>query len=362
MNYKEDTQSMVIRLVQADFNSDYAPTKKQPLDFSNSENPWGHADSVNVELFRCFDRLSHYPKREYEALLTALTEEHQLPKQNFFVGNGAAGCIESAVISFTGKGNQVILPELSFPLPIFTATTMGGCGARAAVFDNLRINFDALLKSVNGTTSLIFICNPNNPTGLYEDPDTIISFAKKVTVPVLVSEAAIEYAGSSLLESWNGCPENLVVVRSFSKVHGLAGLRVGYGIARPKLVERIKRLQLPFAISCLSETAAIAALKDKEHVHRSVGLMGMEREFISHQLEQLGFSLVKSDSNMLLARLPYDIDNMDDFISYLEKTGITILNGTAFSPILEGFVRISPRKRALNMVLIEAIRNFIKAK
>ncbi len=346
-------------IVQADFSADYVPMSKQPMYFSNTENPWGYAWHIEAEIKDNFAFVSRYPARGHNTLIESLSAHHKLAKNNFFIGNGATGCIQNVVMTFVRNGNHVVLPELSFPLPIFAATVIGGGGLKVPMQDNFRINFEALLQSINRSTALVFLCNPNNPTGLYESTDAILAFAKNVKVPVLVSEANIEYAGRSLLESFSAWPNNLIVVKSFSKVHGLAGLRIGYGVAQPELIKEIMRFQLPFAVSCLSEVAAAAALTSMEHVDNSAATMRNEIDFLCQQLEDLDFSVLRSQSNMLLAKLPNQVVSTEHFLTGLEKEGITILNGAAFSSSLNRFVRISPRRRDLNMALIAATKRFL---
>jgi histidinol-phosphate aminotransferase len=355
----DNVENVVAKIVKTDFSADYVPMRKQSMDFSNTENPLGYAPHIDSEIKKNFAFISRYPARGHDTLIESLATHHKLPKKNFFVGNGATGCIQNVVMTFVRNGDHVILPELSFPLPIFAATAIGGGGLKVPMQDNFRIDFEAMLRSVNRNTALVFLCNPNNPTGLYEDLDAILGFVEKVKVPVLVSEANIEYAGQSLLESFSAWPNNLIVVKSFSKVHGLAGLRIGYGVARPELISEIMRFQLPFAVSGLSEAAAAAAVTSVEHVSHSVAAMRDEMDFLCQQFEDLGFFVLRSRSNMFLAKLPHQIPNTESFLAGLEEQGITILSGSAFSPSLERFVRISPRRRDLNMALIAATKKFL---
>ncbi|HUY68702.1 MAG TPA: histidinol-phosphate transaminase, partial [Alphaproteobacteria bacterium] len=336
------------------------PMRKQPMDFSNAENPWGHARRVEKAIRKNFLLVSHYPERGHDALIEALAKHHDLPTDCIFVGNGATGCIQNVVMAFVRNGDHVALPELSFPLPVFAATAMGGGGLKVPMHGDFRIDFGALRRSVNKRTGLVFLCNPNNPTGLFEKPDVILDFAKRVKVPVLVSEASIEFAGASLFKSFPAWPDNLIVVRTFSKAHGLAGLRIGFGAAKPELVRKIMRFQLPFAVSRLSGIAAIAALNETRHVRDSAATMRKEREFLCRKLADMGFDVLPPESNLLLAKLPSCVASTKNFISGLERARITVLNGAAFSSLLRRHIRISPRTRVLNKAFVAAIAKLLK--
>ena len=351
-----NTGEMDCQIIRADFSADYVPLHKQRIDLSNAENPLGSSGIIAAAIKDSLGQIAHYPERDHGNLIGALSQHHGLPLESFFIGNGATGCIQNIVMTFVGNGGHVLLPELSFPLPIFAATVMGGGARKVPMTEDFRINFDVLLQSINKHTRLVFLCNPNNPTGIYEEPEDILEFAKKVRVPVLVSEANIEYAGTSLLEAFAMWPDNLIVVRSFSKVHGLAGLRVGYGIAAPKMVHEIMKFQLPFGVSHLSQAAAIAALRDVEHVRRSVLTMRGENKFLCKQLEVLGFEVLSTDSNIFLAKLPDHVPDDLVFVASLERQGITVLSGTAFSSSLRGWIRVSPRTRQINTSFIAGIK------
>lgn len=347
------------RLVRANFNSDYVPLRKQALDFSNSENPLGCSPTVLAKLQSLGQYVAHYPDRGGDTLLSALFTKHALSQDSLFVSNGATGCIQAVISAFVTHGKVVVLPELSFPLPIFSATIMGGAGQQVPMKDDSQIDFYALFDAVSANTGVVFLCNPNNPTGLLEKPENILNFARSVKVPVLVSEANIEYAPDfSLLPLKEEWPENLIVVRSFSKAYGLAGLRVGVGVASPDLVRRIEGFRLPFAVSGLSQALAVEALTDDAHLACTRTYVEQELNLWKSALEELGFSALPVKSNTLLVRTPNGV-NATSLIRSLERQGITVIGGACFHPNLSAFMRLAPRDALSNKKLVEVVEMLV---
>lgn len=358
---KRQAKVITSRLVRADFSADYVPMHKQALDFSNTENPLGCSPNVIEALSATMSQIPHYPDRAHSALIAALSARHSIQKDHIFVGNGATGCIQTIVASLISSGKLVVLPEMSFPLPIFAATTLGGAGLQVPMADGFRIDFDRVMDAVTPQTGLIFMCNPNNPTGLVETPQDILAFAREARVPVLVSEANVEYEESASLlpfiEEW---PDNLIVVRSFSKAYGLAGLRVGFGVAAPDMVQRLQRFQLPFAVSGLSECLAIEALKDTQHVQATKSFVKGAIQTWQNDFESLGFEVMSSQSNTLLVAPPPSFETTS-IIRSLDKKGITVIYGGSFHPKLERFIRLAPRNERANKMLIDTVAGLLRA-
>jgi len=177
--------------------------------------------------------------------------------------------------------------------------------------DDFSYNLPRVLDSITERTRLIFLCNPNNPTGTVLDPAELDDFLAKVPpcVVVVIDEAYREYLDPELRPdtlAYVRDGRNIISVRTFSKVYGLAGLRIGYGIAYEELAQYIRRLRVPFHINAVSMQGAIAALDDREHVERSVQHNKVEREFLYAGLDELKLPHVRSQSNFILVRPGYD--------------------------------------------------------
>jgi len=209
------------------------------------------------------------------------------------------------------KGDEAIICPPTFELYEIVVKICGG----RCVFVNLRDDFSydlpQVLASITDRTRLIFLCNPNNPTGTVIKPAELDKFLAEVPpcVLVVVDEAYREYVDPELAPDTLGYireGRNVVSVRTFSKVYGLAGLRVGYGIAYEELAQYIRRLRVPFHINAVSMWGAIAALDDREHVERSVQHNRVEREFLYAGLDDLELSYARSQSNFILVRPGYD--------------------------------------------------------
>lgn len=347
-------------LLRADFNADYVPMHKQKLDFSNTSNPLGCAQSVRSALATLADSLAPYPDRANAQLIEAIAQHWYLSPEDIFISNGATGCIQAALSAFIKPRKTVLMPELSFPLPMFVATSMGGAAQQVPMTDSFHIDFDRMKDALAPQTAAIFLCNPNNPTGLLERPEDILAFARAVQIPVLVSEANADYAPDiSLLPFKKEWPENLIVVRSFSKAHGLAGLRVGFGIAAPDMIKRILGFRLPFSVSSLSQKLATLALQDEQHINKARVFVHKELQAWQVELEPLGFTSLPPNANSLLSRVP-DGCVATDLIRELEARGITVISGRSFHPRLAAYLRLAPRTQADNRQLVNALSEIMR--
>ena len=282
---------------------------------ASNENALGPSPLAVKAIQETLHNIHRYPPvadDELRAKLARVLTDGDLSEECFITGNGSCDVLCMITRAFIcEKGDEAIICPPTFELYEIVVKICGG----RCVFVNLRDDFSydlpQVLASITDRTRLIFLCNPNNPTGTVLDPAELDQFLAEVPpcVLVVVDEAYREYVDPELAPDTLGYireGRNVVSVRTFSKVYGLAGLRIGYGIAYEELAQYIRRLRVPFHINAVSMWGAIAALDDREHVERSVQHNRVEREFLYAGLDDLELSYARSQSNFILVRPGYD--------------------------------------------------------
>lgn len=346
--------------IRQKFGADYTPEAKQKLDFSNAENPLGCSPAA-VGAIRQYAGIVHrYPALYGDRLAETLRALHMaaLPGFDVLCTAGAGAGILLCVQAFVAPGGNVVLPELTFPLAVCGATTMGGAGRKVAVGDDLRLDLEALVKACDSATGMIFLCNPNNPTGEVIPPERVADLCARVDVPVVVSEANADYAGVSLLDL-PALPRNLVVIRSFSKIYGLAGMRAGYIVAHGAVMRRLRQACCPFTVGILAEQAALAALADTDHLRRSRAMMDRQRDLVMRGLTGMGLDVFPSQSNTVFFRVPESFADASEFAALLNAMGCSVVDGGHFCERARHHVRITPRTEKENTDFLNLVREMM---
>lgn len=263
--------------------------------------------------------LDEYPSNdkinELKELISKLNKKR---KENFIIGAASNGIIQNLVKLFFSKGGTLLTSEYSFAQPEYAVLRIGGKVKKVPTDSDFRINFENMLNSIDNDTKAIFLCNPNNPTGYYYEPTTIISFANKVTIPVIVSEAAIEFSEKESLLNYD-LPENIIVTRTFSKAYGLAGLRVGYAFLSGKYLELYTKSITRFEVSLLSIVLAINMIKNNSII-QNIKLVLKERKYLQQNMNVIGIDTLTSDSNAFMTKYMYH----KDFFDLLKDKGIAV--------------------------------------
>ena len=339
------------------FRNLYAFGKKCEIDLSLSENPLGCSPQVamelsNISLKECFD----YPDPDSTELKMALSEQLNLDEKTIFIANGSEAIIKLLAELFLSVGDEVIIPELTFPMFGIVSKLAEANVVLSTMTAGLDIDLTDIKSRITSQTKLIFLCNPNNPTGRTLSANDITAFVKSVPVPVIVDEANIEFGGESVIELAGRELVNLIVLRTFSKAFGLAGFRVGFAVASQKITQGLMQISQPFPISAISQRAAAAALADSAFIKKSQQLMKQERKFIANELTKLGLEVIPSQANNLIVKLPF---SSTKFVEQLNMQDVSVVDGAGFN--LQGveFIRVSPRLREANERFVEVVRRVI---
>jgi histidinol-phosphate aminotransferase len=298
------------------------------VKLASNENPLGMPESAQRAIAQAASELGRYPDSNGFELKAALAARYDVPPEWVTLGNGSNDILEIAAHAFVEKGQSIVYSQYSFA--VYALATQG-LGARAIVTPavNYGHDLDAMLAAIADDTRLVFIANPNNPTGTFIDGPTLEAFIAKVprNVVVVLDEAYTEYLAASKRYdaiAWARRYPNLLVSRTLSKAYGLAGLRIGFAIAQPELTDLMNRLRQPFNVNTLAQAAAIAALADKAFLEKSANLNAEGYRVLTAAFDRLGLEYVPSDGNFVLVRVGHDDDAGNRVNLALLKQGVIV--------------------------------------
>lgn len=332
--------------------------KELSIDLSLSTNPLGCSKKVLSALSNP-QNVNLYPSSIN--LKKDLGKFLKIDPGSITLSSGSESLILSIPKALLNSDDEVLLPEVTFWIFEQGVILSGAKPVFIPMTPDLGINLKKIKRSVNKTTRLIILTTPNNPTGQILEKKSLIKFVKSVfPIPVIVDEANIEFAGETVVNEVTNLP-NLIVLRTFSKGFGLAGLRIGFAVADPKLTAVFNKIAQPFPISSLSLLAASLALKDQQFIVKSRKLMNRERVFLSNELKELGFTVFPSLANNLLVKVTPNFKDSDQCVDKLAKVGVSVVNGTAFRGLRKDFIRLSPRTRIINTLFIEKLSKLLSS-
>jgi histidinol-phosphate aminotransferase len=275
------------------------------IDLSSNENPLGPSPLAVAALREAAETVNRYPDATGSALKAALAEKWGVNPTNIALGNGADEWILLLCMSLVNPGDEVIMAKGSFISYLLRAMEVGAKLVQVSLTKEYAHDLDAMADAITESTRLIFICNPNNPTGTAVGATAMEAFLDRVPahIPVVVDEAYYEYAINpdyprSIDYMRNG-HANLIVLRSFSKVYGLAGLRIGYMMAGEEMIDYAERVRPPFNVNRLAQIGALAALKDNEHVERSLEANDAAKDFFYAKLSELELCYIPTYTNFM---------------------------------------------------------------
>lgn len=294
-----------------------------------------------------------YPHPDEENnLIEKISKKFSIPISCIVLGAGCNGIFQNLIKIFFQKKGNLVTPYYSFSQPEYAVTSMGSFTKRVYCKKNYEIDFTLLRKAIDGSTRAVFICNPNNPTGICEANEDIIEFAKSVTIPIIVSEASHEFSGKvSLLEM--DLPSNIIVVKSFSKAYGLAGLRIGFALMSSKNKEAYLKNTPQFTISSFSINVARFML-NCPCVDININRVIKERNFLSSALGNLGIETIHSDSNILMSKKTFP----NSFFDALEELDVAVVKIQDYANL--NHFRIAVQQHMINKKFIKLVKRIVK--
>ena len=337
----------------------------QLIDFSISTNPLGAPETALESIRQHLNLVKHYPDPDHEWLLEVLAKSAGVAPNNVIVGNGSTELIYLFTEVFLENGYEAVIPVPSFSEYKAAIERFGGNMTFLSCdpAKNFQLNVEELEKTISKKTRIIFLCNPNSPTGvLYEKADIlrIIKFAAERNVLVFLDEDYIDFVDDgkrySMVEYVNDY-SNLFVLRSLTKFFGLAGVRIGFGIGSPDLVKVLKNVMMPWSVNSLAMFATAAAVKDVDFIKRSRILVSNSRREMRELLKTIPWLKVyPSETNFLLIESIRDDLTSTQIREGLAKKGFLIRDCKDFDGLNNRFFRVTVRRSEENKKLIAQIK------
>lgn len=293
----------------------------QAIKLASNENPLGPSPRAVEAMQKAAREANRYPDGAAFYLRERLAHDFGVPPEWLAFGCGSSELIMNSGRAFLRAGDEGLTSQATFPM---YAMAIQGVGGRLIETPLREDGFDleAMAAAVTPRTRAIYLSNPNNPTGTWFSADELESFLNRVPeeLPVILDEAYFDYVdapGYSRSVDMVRDGRNLLVLRTFSKVYGLAGMRMGFGIARPEIVNALERVRHPFNTSLIAQAGALAALDDREHVRQSLAMNREGLAYLSRRLGELRVKFVPSVANFLLIDLETDAKAAADAMLHL---------------------------------------------
>lgn len=326
---------------------------------ASNENPLGPSEKAQRAMQKAVLETHLYPDTSASALREVLAETYHVSADEIMTGNGADNVISIVVSAYVNEGDEVLYCTPTFPAYRSSTLLMGGVPVEVPLREDFTFDLHAMKENITEKTKLIFICNPNNPTGTIIDHAEMEAFIRDVPKDVLVvlDEAYIEYVdvegyktGMDLFKEGY----NVLTIRTFSKFYSLAGLRVGYAIGTKKVLEPMLRLREPFALNRVAIAGAVESIQDVAFGEKHVKMNREEKVFLTEQLEALGCKVFPSHTNFIFVDMKQD--GVVLFEKLLEK-GFIIRPCAGWG--LQNYVRISIGTHEQNKQFIDRLKDML---
>ncbi len=331
---------------------------KNVYKLASNENPLGPSPRAMAAMRKELPLMNRYPDGASFYLRQGLAKKYRLGRDNIIIGNGSDELIVLTLRAFVNRGDEVIIATPTF-LVYKIASEL--CEAKVVSVPQkaFRYDLEAMRAKITSRTKVIFIANPDNPTGSYVTKDEVEKFLRGLprNVVVFFDEAYYEYLDR------RDYPQtlkylgrnNIIVSRSFSKIYGLSGLRIGWAAAGKDIIRCLNQVREPFNVNRMAQAAALAAINDKRHVQRSSALVKKERTFLCSEFKRLGLFFVPSVTNFVLLNVG---QNSEQLYLKLLKKGIIVREMTAWG--LKNFIRVTIGTVKENRLFLKNLKKMLK--
>ena len=328
------------------------------VKLASNENPRGASPRAIAAMRIAIEETGRYPDGNGFALKDALSKRYGLTPDRIVLGNGSNDVLEMAARAFLAPGTSSVYSQHAFVVYSLATQAIGATGIVVPARD-FGHDLDAMAKAVRSDTRVVFVANPNNPTGTWLTPQAVRAFLQKIPADVLVvlDEAYNEYLDAedrSDAVRWSDEFPNLVVSRTFSKAYGLAGLRVGYGFSHPRVVDLMNRVRQPFNVSDIAQAAATAALHDHEFVEQSTLLNKQGMKALTEGFRRLGLSWIPSHGNFVCVK----VGEGAAVFQRLLRQGVIVRPVAAY--VMPEYLRISIGTESENARFLAALETVLK--
>ena len=296
------------------------------IKLASNENPAAPLDAILRAVTDAAQGVNRYADHRATAVREALAARLGVDSAQVTVGSGSSGILQQLFFSYVDPGDEVVFPWRSFEVyPVFTRL-MNGTPVQVPLAADLGVDISALVDAISERTKLVFLATPNNPTGVATTTTELRRLLDEISPSTIVciDEAYREFVdpgfGDPVAELLPDYP-NVIVTRTFSKAHGLAGLRVGYGVGHPDVIATVDKTMLPFTVNALAQAAALAALEHEPEIHERVGEILAERARVEVELAATGWTFPNHQGNFVWLATA---DRTDDVAVGLEQRGVVI--------------------------------------
>ncbi|HVI81153.1 MAG TPA: histidinol-phosphate transaminase [Chthoniobacterales bacterium] len=275
------------------------------IKLASNENPLGPSPKAVNAMRAALESAQLYPDGGGVYLRDAIADRSGLKRENIILGNGSNEIIEFIGHAFLSRGDHVLISEYAFIAYKLVAQLFGARTIETPTI-NFQPNLSAMVSAITPKTKIVFIANPNNPTGWLSGQEKLDNFLARVPehIVTVVDEAYFEFLdGPPDLLRYIREGRNVAVLRTFSKIHGLASLRVGYGIARPEIIEVLQKARQPFNVNGIGQVGALAALGDNEHLVKSKRVVDAGRKYLEHQFRAMRLKFSPSAGNFVFVNV-----------------------------------------------------------
>ncbi len=332
------------------------------IKLASNETPLGPSPRAIAAYKKLAGELHRYPDGGAEALRSAIAEQWTLDRDRLVCSSGSDEMISLLAHAYAGPGDEILFSEHGFLMYAIASRASGATPVKTPE-TSLKVDVDALLAAVTPRTRLLFVANPNNPTGTYLTRDELERLHAELREDILlvVDAAYAEYAdpddygsGAELAATEN----NVLILRTFSKIYGLAALRLGWAYGPRHVIEVLHRVRGPFNVNQAAQAAGIAAVRDTGHVAKAKAHNDKWRPWLSEKLGELGLELTPSIGNFVLARFPGGPDMATAAADHLRQSGILVRGMGSYG--LPDCLRITVGLEDENVALLEALIAFME--
>ncbi len=328
------------------------------IKLASNENPLGPSPAALAAMQRALAHIHLYPDGNAFYLKQRLAEKLELPVANLILGNGSNEIIEFVGHAYMEPGVDVVVSQYCFAVyPL--VTQLFGANLVTVPARDFGHDLPAMLNAITPATRVVFVANPNNPTGTVAAKAELEEFVRQIPPEVLLvlDEAYIEFLESPAdlrTAIRDGTQPNLLLMRTFSKIYGLAGLRLGYGIGHPELIATLEKVRQPFNLNSLAQAAALAALDDTEHMRRTRENNARGLQFFSAAFQQMQLTYIPSAGNFILVRVGAGQRVFDA----MQRQGVIVRPMGGYQ--LPEWIRISIGTPAENLRCVAALKQAAK--
>jgi threonine-phosphate decarboxylase len=339
--------------------------KEDILDFSSSVNPLGTSKKALDAAQAAFGQIAAYPDSTSTELREVIAKHYGITKNNVAIGNGSTELMYLFAECFLSKGDVAVMAVPTFGEYEGAVRKTGADIKFIKLGADQKLDVDAFIAGMKGA-KMVFVCNPNNPTSLLTPTPQlkrILDAALEQDILVFLDEDFLEFVENekklSLIGSIEKYP-NLFVLRSFTKLFGLTGLRVGYGLACKEIIDVLLCAKIPWNVNCLAQAAAVVALNDEEHLQRTYKLIREEKAFLQEGLSKIrGFKVYAPDANFFFIDIRGTSQTAAQLTQKILAEGIMIRDCTSFKGLDQYYIRIAVKLHGENVKLLQVLGKVI---